>query len=320
MTAKLAVLIPVYNGGAMLAPTVASCAGAGLTAGEYEIIVVDNCSTDGAVQGLPECDARGARIQVHTNSTNLGRVGNWNRAVEIAHEQGFSWFTFLFVGDSWMPSGSLPRLLRLMTEHQAEIGLAAFECAYADGKPQAIDERFGTATGEAVVDSTRFLTEVLATGLLPFGPIQANVYRTSTQLRFDPNLARTTDVEATVEYVSRCRKPVVLLGSPYFSWRAHGQRFHTATRVIDFIQDAPRMFERARNFSGIPVDGRRAISILFVNALRSVVVFERPLGWPRAFAQVLTYYRGLPDRVSLREAGRVVMARVVERRHLIEVH
>jgi glycosyltransferase involved in cell wall biosynthesis len=303
----------------MLASTVTSCADAGLDATEYEIIVVDNRSTDGAVDALPERDTNGAPIRVYRNTTNLGRVGNWNRAVEIATDLGFPQYTFLFVGDRWLRDGSLPRLLRLMAEKRSDIGLAGFESTDEHGARKRLSTRFRTPTGESVIDASRFLASVLATGLLPFGPIQANVYRTSVPLKFDPNLARTTDVEATVEYISRCTSPVVLVGDPYFSWRAHRHRYHTASSVMDFIEEAPRMFERAKTYSGIPVNNRRAISTLFVNALRSVMVFEHPKRWPVTLAQVLSYYRTLPERVSVRETCRILFARLVQRRHLIEV-
>ncbi len=41
---RLAVLIPVYNGGEHLRLSLSSCAEAGLSPSQYEIIVVDNCS------------------------------------------------------------------------------------------------------------------------------------------------------------------------------------------------------------------------------------------------------------------------------------
>src|SRR5882724_9567541 len=133
MTDKLAVLIPVYNGGDLLVESVRSCRDAALEC-PYTIIVVDNCSTDGAVEKLLSVDLAGASMQVHRNPTNLGRIVNWNRALEIAENQGFQWATFLFVGDSWIPEGSLRRLLSIMKDAEAVFGMAPYLVATEAGK------------------------------------------------------------------------------------------------------------------------------------------------------------------------------------------
>ncbi|HMA49848.1 MAG TPA: glycosyltransferase, partial [Magnetospirillaceae bacterium] len=99
MNGRIAILVPVFNGGALLAETLASPALAGLPADSYAILVSDNASTDGSTAWLGERDAQGAPVLLRSNETNLGRVGNWNRAVEWAEELGFSHALFLMAGD-----------------------------------------------------------------------------------------------------------------------------------------------------------------------------------------------------------------------------
>jgi glycosyltransferase involved in cell wall biosynthesis len=125
MNGKLAVLMPVFNGGALLEESIRSCAESGLDPQRYEILLVDNCSTDGAVDRLAAAKPGAVPVRIFRNSGNLGRIGNWNRAVEIAEEEGFAWATFLFVGDVWLPGGSLPRILALMEEHGADFALSS---------------------------------------------------------------------------------------------------------------------------------------------------------------------------------------------------
>jgi hypothetical protein len=126
---RLAVLMPVFNGGDRLRESMSSCANAGLAGSEYEIIVVDNCSSDRAPDKLPQRDAGGAIIQLHRNSTNIGRVGNWNRSVEIALAQGFQYLTFLFAGDRWIRNGSAGELLDLVRESDTCVGFSPFTIA-----------------------------------------------------------------------------------------------------------------------------------------------------------------------------------------------
>jgi glycosyltransferase involved in cell wall biosynthesis len=111
MNGKLAVLIPVYNGGKLLHQTVASCARSGLHPDSYEILVVDDGSTDGAAEILPTCDPAGALIWVYRNASSLGRMANLNRCVALAEAEGFAYFTFLLVGDSFDADQVLPALM-----------------------------------------------------------------------------------------------------------------------------------------------------------------------------------------------------------------
>src|SRR5215510_10280542 len=101
MNGKLAVLIPAFEGGNLLHRTVASCLNAGLERSRYSVIVVDNASGDGSLQGL------GNEIMVRRNERNVGRTDNWNRALELAESEGFTYATFLFVGDEWIADGGI---------------------------------------------------------------------------------------------------------------------------------------------------------------------------------------------------------------------
>src|SRR5436309_2181552 len=100
MDGTVAILIPTFEGGALLHRTVSSCFNVGLDRSRFEVIVVDNASTDGSVKQLSR------DVTVCENPNNVGRVGNWNRALEIAEEGGFTYAAFLFVGDEWLPDGS----------------------------------------------------------------------------------------------------------------------------------------------------------------------------------------------------------------------
>lgn len=111
MNGKLAVLIPVYNGGKLLNQTVASCARSGLHPDSYEILVVDDGSTDGAAEILPTCDPAGALVWVYRNTSTLGRMANLHRCIALAEAEGFEYFTFLLAGDCFEPEQGLPALL-----------------------------------------------------------------------------------------------------------------------------------------------------------------------------------------------------------------
>jgi len=78
---RISLCVPTYNRAALLRQCVSSLLGQ--TADGIEVVVVDNCSTDGTLdivrEFLPD-----SRFRFVRNATNIGPQENWNRCVEIA--------------------------------------------------------------------------------------------------------------------------------------------------------------------------------------------------------------------------------------------
>jgi glycosyltransferase involved in cell wall biosynthesis len=96
--ALVSVCIPAYNYGAFLRDAIGSACEQ--TYRNIEIIVADNCSTDGTpriVHSLAEADAR---IRYHRNERNLGMQGNFNRCLELSRGE---YVKFLCADDALLP-------------------------------------------------------------------------------------------------------------------------------------------------------------------------------------------------------------------------
>lgn len=318
---KLAVLVPVFNGGELLRETVLSCAQAGLEPEQYEIIVVDNCSGDGVPGRLPSHDPNGATVQVHRNPSNIGRIGNWNRSVAIAMQQGFRYITFLFVGDAWIPNGSLPELLTVVREHDAAIGLSPFKICNAHGQPRRASQRFYVSGGRSVVTNSRcFLSTLLESGMFPLGPLQANIYRVSPShpLHFDEKLPTRTDVETTLAFIGQSQGNVAIVAKSFFQWREHQNRFHMSMGTGQTIRDYLATFHAACEQTGITVDYRRAKARLLLNAAR-LIVHDAPLSqWAPLGAALLRHSRRSPYRSSFYALCETLWLRFALRRRLLE--
>lgn len=94
MIPKIVVCIPTYNGAAYLPECIDSVLAQ--TFGDFEIMVVDDKSSDRTLEIAREYACRDSRIEVVENSSNLGLVGNWNRCVELAQGE---WIKFVFQDD-----------------------------------------------------------------------------------------------------------------------------------------------------------------------------------------------------------------------------
>lgn len=81
-TPKVSILIPVYNREHLVGETIESAINQ--TYKNIEIVIVDNCSTDGTWSVLQEYAQKDNRIRIFQNSENIGPVRNWKRCIEEA--------------------------------------------------------------------------------------------------------------------------------------------------------------------------------------------------------------------------------------------
>ncbi len=105
MKPHISVCIPTYNGSRYLRKCLDSVIAQTFT--DFEVLIVDDRSSDKTVNIAKEYAAKDRRIQVIVNERNLGLVGNWNRCVELARGE---WIKFVFQDDLIEPT-CLERLL-----------------------------------------------------------------------------------------------------------------------------------------------------------------------------------------------------------------
>ncbi len=302
----LAILIPSFNGGVRLRHSVESCAGAGLAPERYALLVIDNCSTDGSIEALPARDAGGVQVQVYRNEVNIGRVANWNRALEIAQNEGFQFVTFLFVGDTWVPRSSVADLLNLMKQGGAVLGMGPLSIKSEDGRRSRRGARFTIPTDSALVESQELLQSIARTGRLPFAPLQANIYRvfSDSPLRFDPTPrnALNTDIESTVNYLLEHDGKVALVAKPFIVWRESSRRYLGTQDPWFVMKETRASLWRVGEATGLRINWRSANAI---SLLTSAYELSRkmPVAERIAFVwRVCRYLRRAPD-IPLHQAS-----------------
>jgi len=78
---KVSVCIPTYNRVDHVVKAIESVLEQ--TYENYELLIVDNCSTD-ATEEVVSRYLSDSRVKFHKNSTNIGMVGNWNKCLMLA--------------------------------------------------------------------------------------------------------------------------------------------------------------------------------------------------------------------------------------------
>lgn len=98
---KTLIVIPVYNGENFIIRSLNSCVRQTQVTAVY---VVDNCSTDNTRNLVTEFSEKHSNVSLIVNEKNLGRVGNWNRCLEIFEASEYQYIKFLFCGDELLPN------------------------------------------------------------------------------------------------------------------------------------------------------------------------------------------------------------------------
>lgn len=77
---KISVCIPVYNGAEYIEAAINSVLQQSIT--DFELIIVDNKSTDDTISLIKK--HTDVRIKLFQNESNIGMLGNWNKAMSLA--------------------------------------------------------------------------------------------------------------------------------------------------------------------------------------------------------------------------------------------
>lgn len=192
---------------------------------DAEIVLVDNCSTDRTVALAEEIlkDITDCRV-VH-NSSNLGRIGNWNRCLEIARGK---FVKFVFTNDALLP-GALKHFVQVM-EGDRELVMAGSRQRTVSTLPEVLpifdDEIVTTVRNSG--DAVAFLAK---DGFASLGSLNGMIYRRSViighGLRFREDLPYFADFIHAMELASHGKVAFLETESYLFNEGATG-RYHFA--------------------------------------------------------------------------------------------
>lgn len=212
---KITVIIPVYNGEEYIRKAIDSVLNQ--TYKEHELIVVDDCSTDGTSDILQEYSGR---IRVIRHDKNMG--------VGVARQTGIDaatgdYITFLD-SDDYLSEDFLEMNLMLAKQHDSDVVYTSFAVYYPDQKVfMVIPSGDFIMSGEATPQLHFWAQKKFLTGKL---------FRTSLvrQIRFSPKrigedvqtlffltyLADKVRSSSYSGYVHTFRKGSLLADAPYF--------------------------------------------------------------------------------------------------------
>lgn len=147
----LSICVPAYNGGAHLICLLDSLLACGRN--DFEIVISDDCSTDGSWPALSERAVLDGRLRCARNTANLGMDRNFAHAVTIARGE-YVWFCGQ---DDLVQSDGLERVLNFLGE-RPEIDFILMNHA----------KRVAGRFGEHMVSAARLDEHVCGIGLVSY--------------------------------------------------------------------------------------------------------------------------------------------------------
>ena len=174
---KVSVITPAYNAEPFLEATVSSVQNQ--TFSDWEMIIVDDCSTDSTYMLAQRLAKSDARIRVLQNDKNSGVAVTRNRALDAAQGE---YIAFLDADDLWLPD-KLEQQIRFMETGQ-------FVLTYTDY------QKFDSATGtrrKKIIKAPKRMTAKSIYSNTAIGCLTVMVNRKKAGLFHMPNLKHTED-------------------------------------------------------------------------------------------------------------------------------
>ena len=261
---KLSIVIPNYNGGENLKRSIESCKTIQITEDDYEILVVDNKSTDNSVNIVNEMKEKFTNIRLIENEKNLGRIQNWNMSIEKANGD---YLIFLFANDLINEKNNIHQVLQNLDSDKT-ISI----CISALLKREKSKEYVKKAYFDNIVkcSAKKFASNCLNRGLLPFGPIQSIIYRLddikSNKNKFLEEFPINADEIFSFEEACK-RENIMFNPIPQITWDLTQNRFHGKMNVEDELKEHSETIEIIKNKTNLDVNYAlmstyRAISLI----------------------------------------------------------
>lgn len=188
-TPKVSVCIDVFNYEAFLPTCIASVLDQ--TFPDIEVVVVDDCSTDGSFAVARDFAATDSRIVTLRNETNLGMVGNRNACLRAARGE---YIKILHADDFLSSSDTLSKMVIALDRNPGvSLVSGALQIVTSSGAPQG---RLSLFEETHPLIGTSVITRCLRERKNLVGPPSATMFRRTRGLRgFDEHFFNSADWE-----------------------------------------------------------------------------------------------------------------------------
>ena len=168
---RLTIAIPNFNGGEKLKKAIISCKLIKIPQDEFDVLVVDNKSTDNSLEIVDELKNEFPNLRLIKNQDNVGRIQNWNACIKNCNSK---YITFLFINDLISKHNNIDQILEILDSDDS-ISLSLSPVIKKENTTEYVKRKY---FDNPVKCSSKKISEYsLKRGLFPFGFIESNIYR-----------------------------------------------------------------------------------------------------------------------------------------------
>jgi glycosyltransferase involved in cell wall biosynthesis len=235
---SVTVCIPSYNNARFIAKAIGSvlCQ----TLANFELLIIDDCSTDGTRETAAAFASRDPRIRLLANERNLGMVQNWNRCLREARGD---YVKFLFSDDLLCSPHALERMASVLDENR-EVVLVSSARQIIDDESRVVEELSHFPDG--IRSPGKEIINTCLAGMLrehnPIGEPSAVMFRRSMARRgFDLRYRQLVDLEMWFHLLEQGE--YVHIADPLCAFRRHeGQQTRANLELLRHIDDLSLLF------------------------------------------------------------------------------
>jgi len=237
---RLTIAIPNFNGGEKLKKAVTSCKLIKIPQNEFDILVVDNKSTDNSFEIIDELKKEFPNLRVIKNQENVGRIQNWNICIKNCNSK---YMTFLFINDLISKQNNIEQIIEILDSDDS-ISLSLSPVIKKENTTEYLKRKY---FDNPVKCSSKKIAEYsLKRGLFPFGFIESNIYRVedikNTKNYFLDDFPFNADEIFSYSQVV-IREHVLFNHQPQIEWLIVEDRTFGKTKLEDEIQEYYKTLE-----------------------------------------------------------------------------
>jgi len=237
---RLTIAIPNFNGGEKLKRAVTSCKLIKMPQNEFDILVVDNKSTDNSFEIIDELKKEFPNLRVIKNQENVGRIQNWNVCIKNCNSK---YMTFLFINDLISKHNNIEQIIEILDSDDS-ISLSLSPVIKKENTTEYLKRKY---FDNPVKCSSKKIAEYsLKRGLFPFGFIESNIYRVedikNTKNYFLDDFPFNADEIFSYSQVV-IREHVLFNHQPQIEWLIVEDRTFGKTKLEDEIQEYYKTLE-----------------------------------------------------------------------------
>lgn len=240
------VIIPMYNVGSLVAECLRSVYMQDIAEEDYEIIIVDDCSTDSSRDYMADAIRHHANTIVVSHKENKRPGGARNTALRIAKGR---YILFLDADDYWQYTNTLSTFKKIIDTTDADVIDSDVNCNvhYASSlSPQT----YGVPVGHTAITGS----ELLRKNDFQLSPWNA-AYRRVTILRHDVWFAECVqyeDVDWRMRMIYRAGS-IVRISFPFYCYRKNPKSILNSPSPL-LLHDAIKCYKRLYSFASSDIN------------------------------------------------------------------